>query len=468
MFLRLFMTLLIAVGLVLSPIPFAQHEPQGPGGALADDDGGDDGDDGGGTDGGQGASGSGGPSGEGGRVRGNSRSGSGVGLLQRLFPGLTPQRQRTVRRAPPPTPPGFARDEIVALSLDDDDLDALLAQGFAVLEEIDVPGVAAVPRRLSIPGGVDLAQARDIVRALPSGADADFNHFYRTEQGFAENCVGADCPARLMIGWPMPPAREGTCGSSVALGMIDTGINAEHETFEGARLDVERFSPEAVEASRALHGTAVAALLVGHPSSRSPGLVPNARLFAQDAFYRRGGDERADVFTLVRALGRQAEEEVRVLNLSFAGPDNRVLGTVIDRLVRELDMVVVAVGNDGPGAAPSYPAAYEGVIAVTAVDRNGAIYRRAGRGTHVDLAAPGVNVWTAASVSGARWKTGTSFAVPFVTAAVAMLRETRPDLSAAEVGTVLRERAGDLGAPGQDDIFGAGLLNIEGLCDDRS
>ena len=54
------------------------------------------------------------------------------------------------------------------------------------------------------------------------------------------------------------------------------------------------------------------------------------------------------------------------------------------------------------------------------MDRGGRVYRRAGRGAHVDFAAPGVAVWTAAWVRGARPKTGTSFATPFVTAAVVL------------------------------------------------
>ena len=91
--------------------------------------------------------------------------------------------------------------------------------------------------------------------------------------------------------------------------------------------------------------------------------------------------------------------------------------------------MIAAAGNDGPRAEPAYPAAYDSVIAVTAVDRSGTIYRRAIRGAHVDLAAQGVEVWTAASVKGARWKTGTSFAAPYVTAAVALWLQHDPMLT---------------------------------------
>lgn len=463
-----FFTIAVCAGLIwiggISPW-FGSHPPVGVAWADDGDDGGDDGD--GDDDGDDGAGYGGGGGGNRGFGGVSGGGGGGVGL-NRMIERLFQPRRAPPRQAPAPRPaprPDFAPNEIVALDLTDDDLATLIGQGFAVLQEAAVPGLDVVSRRLSVPGDLTLAQARDAVRALPSGQEADFNHFYRSESGFDANCRGAECPARQMIDWPQASARAGTCGSSITIGMVDTGINDGHETFAGARLELRRLSPDDFDASRALHGTAVAALLVGDPATRSPGLVPGARLVAVDAFYRRGGDERADVFTLLQAIGFLADQGVQVLNLSLAGPDNTVLARVMDQLVTARDIVVVAaVGNAGPRADPEFPAAYEPVIAVTAVDRGGAIYRRAVRGPHVDIAAPGVNVWTAASISGARWKTGTSFAVPFVTAAAAILREARPDLTATEVADALRDAATDLGDPGLDEVFGAGLLNIAGVC----
>ncbi|MDO5705013.1 MAG: S8 family serine peptidase, partial [Paracoccus sp. (in: a-proteobacteria)] len=91
-------------------------------------------------------------------------------------------------------------------------------------------------------------------------------------------------------------------------------------------------------------------------------------------------------------------------------------------------------------------------------------YRRASRGEHIDLAAPGVEVWTAASISGARPQTGTSFAAPFVTAAAALLLQENPDLTPADLREQLRVSARDLGAEGQDDIYGHGLLTVPEVC----
>lgn len=405
-------------------------------------------------------------------------------------PGITRggerDRARRVRRAvlAAPPPPVAAADEIVVTDLPPEALVQLQAEGFDLIEEVALALADLRLARLRVPPALGLEAARARVRALPGGEDADFNHFYRPEEGAAAEataqaatgatCAHENCGAFSLVGWPV--ARGGTCRVTVPVGVIDTGVNAGHDILAGARLEVIRLTPEGAAPSGAVHGTAVTSLLVGAEGSRVPGLIPEAEVIAVDVFSESRGDERADVPSVLRGLDLLAGRGVRVMNLSLAGPENRVLEVVLDALTGPGEdagadgaekggaLIVAAAGNGGPDAAPSWPAAHPGVLAVTAVDGRGRIYRAAQRGDHVDLAAPGVGLLAATSIRGARGKNGTSYAVPFVTAAAAVMLSRDPALGPREVAAALTGTARDLGAEGRDPIFGAGLLDAAGLC----
>ncbi len=372
------------------------------------------------------------------------------------------RQQRPAVRAPAPLP-DRAPDEIVAAGLTAPQLDALLADGFTILERTEIGGFGGEVLRLRIPPNTRLEAARDLVVAAAPQSLADFSHYYRSEQ--AEACSGPHCASIELIDWPGGAGLPAGCGGSVAIGLIDTAINPDHAAFAGGQVEVIRLADTALPVSGKQHGTAVAALLVGAAGSRAPGLLPGAKIVAVDAFYRGGRrDDRSGVYELLRALDLLDRRGVRVANMSLAGPPNILL----ERLVRELSsegmVIVAAAGNGGPKAAPAYPAAYAEVIAVTAVDRAKRVYRRAGRGDHIDLAAPGVDIWSAASVSGARAKTGTSFAAPFVTAAAALLKAADDNASTADILSALARSAEDLGVSGKDPVFGWGLINARAAC----
>jgi minor extracellular protease Epr len=99
-----------------------------------------------------------------------------------------------------------------------------------------------------------------------------------------------------------------------------------------------------------------------------------------------------------------------------------------------------------------YPAALDGVVAVTAVDVALAPWPQASPGPHVALAAPGVDLYTA----GDKYRSGTSFAAPFATVALALERERGGAGAPARVLAAAR----DLGPPGRDPVFGAGLVQL--------
>jgi minor extracellular protease Epr len=375
--------------------------------------------------------------------------------------GGTAPRRTQPRTAPPP--PLAAPDEIMVTDLSPESLALLQAEGFTTLSQDDLATLGRTLQRLRIPSGLTLEAARDRVRTLPEGEDADLNHFYRPTGGEGTDCAHANCRAFSLVGWPDDRAPD--CRVTLPIGIIDTGVNPDHDIIAPAGVEVLRLTPPGAEASAEVHGTAVASLLVGAPGSRVPGLVPEAKLIAVDAFIRQGSDERADVAALLRGIDLLAQRGVRVMNLSLSGPPNAVLAEALDTLQGPEGVVIVAAaGNAGPGAPPAFPAAYPGVLAVTAVDARGRIYRAAQRGSHLDLAAPGVDLLAATSIRGARGQSGTSYAAPFVTAAAAILLSRDPTLTPAAIADRLRGTARDLGAVGPDEVYGAGLLNTATLC----
>lgn len=387
-------------------------------------------------------------------------------------------RSRTTRRqavASAPPPAAFAA-EIVVTDLSAQDLATLIAEGFSLAERKTIVTLAATLDRLSPPAGVSLEAARDRVRLLATGRDADFNHFYRSSQAdtgevgpaqpVAAACTHDNCDAWRAINWPVGRIASGRCQVTTVIGLIDTGINTDHDIIAGARLNVIQRAGTNLP-SGAVHGTAIASLLVGSETSRVPGLLPDAEVLAVDVFDRVSGDERADVPALVEGLDLLATRKVRLYNLSLSGPPNTVLSRMLDRLTDEagLDATVVsAAGNSGPTAPPAWPGAHPYVLAVTAIDTRERLYRQAQRGDHLALAAPGVNILAATSVQGARGKTGTSFAVPFVTATAALLMSQPTPQTGAQVRATLAATARDLGGPGRDSMFGFGLVSAGLFC----
>ena len=205
------------------------------------------------------------------------------------------------------------------------------------------------------------------------------------------------------------------------------------------------------------HGTAVAELLAG------PGRLRDARLFhAAVVGSVPDADPAAGVDAILRAIDWLHGSGVRLVNVSLAGPYNKILDRGLAAAADRGMVIVAAVGNDGPGSPPRYPAAFDFVIAVTAVDADLVPYARAPRGDYVDFSAPGVDVFV--PLNGGRYMTGTSIAAPFVTAVIASSPEAATLGSVAMVRASLAQAAVDLGATGADDVFGAGLARALAAC----
>ena len=101
---------------------------------------------------------------------------------------------------------------------------------------------------------------------------------------------------------------------------------------------------------------------------------------------------------------------------------------------------------------------------MTAIDYRLRPYKNANRGEYLTVAAPGVGIWTPSWLGG-KYRTGTSYAAPHVTGAVALIRKHSPQLGYKELHRRLQRHSYDLGAPGKDPVFGWGLLKAPMACE---
>jgi subtilisin family serine protease len=247
------------------------------------------------------------------------------------------------------------------------------------------------------------------------------------------------------------------------VGVIDTEIDLGHPAFKGRKIYRERFAPEGRTLAPDWHGTGVLSVLAGNPASGTPGLIPDAEFFTAAIFYTEdGGAMATDTVSLLRALSWMEAQGVKLINMSFAGPQDELVQDQIAELSAKGVVLVAAAGNEGPAAAPAYPAAYPQVIAVTAVTKDLRNYRYANRGEHIDVAGPGAGIWAAVPSGREGSHSGTSFAAPHVTGIIAVM--PRESLTGKKDELLDSMPVVDLGAPGRDPVYGRGLLVAPSFC----
>ncbi len=335
------------------------------------------------------------------------------------------------------------RNEVVALSPSPEALERARAEGFGVGRTRALEGLDATVVVLRAPAGMSTRRALRRLRQLDPGGIYDFNHVYLGSGVVGE---GADDAPTASSTTPLPQAK------GARVGLIDGGVQRSHQVFRDVSIREHGCAGGGVPSA---HGTAVASLLVGH-ADHFNGVAVGAELYSADVYcgMATGGavDAVADAFAWL------ARERVPVINISLVGPANGLLEQVIRLVTARGHIVVAAVGNDGPGAPPLYPAAYPAVVAVTGVDARRRVLVEACRGKHVDFAAPGADMAAAGLDAEFALVRGTSFAAP-IAAGLFARQLTELDRARAESAVAaLTSQAVDLGVRGPDKVYGNGLV----------
>ncbi|HWO65580.1 MAG TPA: S8 family serine peptidase [Umezawaea sp.] len=243
-------------------------------------------------------------------------------------------------------------------------------------------------------------------------------------------------------------------GTGVLVGLVDTGVDADDPGLAGALLPGTQFpdlGSGSVDARG--HGTTMALLIAGRGvDGGTVGVAPGARIVPARL---DGGPADAEA-----AIRWVVDRGAKVVNLSLGTAGGSAAYDEGLRYAREHDVVVVAAaGNAATDVRVTSPADRRGVLAVSAVDRDGAFGEDVSvRGPEVALAAPGIGIATSRR-GGARPTSGTSQAAAIVSGVAALVRARFPDLAADDVVRRLTATARDAGPPGRDERYGFGVVD---------
>jgi type VII secretion-associated serine protease mycosin len=254
-----------------------------------------------------------------------------------------------------------------------------------------------------------------------------------------------------------------TTGQGVIVAVVDSGSGPHPDLVEnllpGRSIigTVETQDGRDIDASG--HGTHVSGIIaaVANNGIGGSGVAPNAKILPIQVLDQAGQGDARDVAAGVRFA---ADNGARVINLSLGGAtESSSLTQAITYANDKGVLVVAAAGNGGAADKPKWPASLDLTLAVTAVDQANNATSFDQRGDYIDLSAPGANIVSTAKGDYVTLS-GTSMAAGFVAGAAALLFAAEPRVTNAQVRDILLRTATDIGEPGRDVTFGAGLINM--------
>jgi len=261
--------------------------------------------------------------------------------------------------------------------------------------------------------------------------------------------------------WPL-----GNTADPIKVGVVDTGISNKHpDLLANVKGGVNTINPLKSWNDDNGHGSHVAGIIAALDNDIGViGVGPAIDLYAIKVLGANGSGYLSDV---IEGIDWAIAHNMQVINMSLGtSSDIQSFHDAVASAKNAGIVVVAAAGNSG--GAVSFPAAYPEAIAVSATDENNVLASWSSRGPEVDLAAPGVNIYSTYKGTGYATLSGTSMAAPHVAGSAALVLNTPVGAYDAnangkwdpdEVQKKLQDRATDLGAAGFDPLYGWGLVN---------
>lgn len=335
-------------------------------------------------------------------------------------------------------------------------ISAAKARGIDVLDSMSL-GFSV---RVRVKQPKDLQDALDEV---PAPARSSSNYYVLSPEIPKKNPMAASgvyVPfGSQSLAWLGVNVDNSAWGRGTWVAVLDNGVYSHPALREEriGRVDlVNEPLPSSELPEHAGHANAVASIIAGN-NSDAKGIAPDATILSVKVMSAEGV---GDVFTLAKGIVESVDRGAKVINMCLGSyGDSFILRDAVSYAQSRGAVLVAATGNEAVEGV-TYPARYDGVVAVSAVDANGQHAFFANRGKEVTISAPGVGVTAAWSERDFTGFSGTSAAVPFVSGAIAALLSQSPGMTGSEAVDILVRYADEAGAPGRDDAFGNGILDV--------
>ncbi|MBJ7935607.1 MULTISPECIES: S8 family peptidase [Bacillus cereus group] len=260
-------------------------------------------------------------------------------------------------------------------------------------------------------------------------------------------------------------AWQKTKGEGIKVAILDTGIDEDHPDLIDNVKEYIDFtnSPSQYEDMQG-HGTHVAGIVAAMDNGIGMvGVAPKAELYCAKVL---GDNGKGGFEAMIRGIKWAIDRKVDIISMSL-GTSSRppeVLYQVIKQATAQGIVFVAATGNENSQVC--YPAAYDEVIAVSAVDENMQHPQFSNHGIENEICAPGVNILSTYKEGHYARLSGTSMATPIISGAIALILARYKQLhngakpSVSSVHELLQHMVKDLGVQGRDEIYGAGIINL--------
>lgn len=249
---------------------------------------------------------------------------------------------------------------------------------------------------------------------------------------------------------------KGITGKGVKIAILDSGLNNHSELrTEYIRDGYNSIDPNNQPLDDFGHGTFITGVIAATYNDKGfIGVAPDAEIYPVKVLNKYGVGDIEDV---VRGIEWCIENDIDIINMSFAvSKDHSILKNAIQSALNA-GIFIVASGKNSSGGIVGYPASYEDVISVTAIDRDLNIADTSPQGK-IDYSAPGVDIVTITHDGKYQYFSGNSIATPFITGLIALLLQSNKEVSNKNIMNVLKPYVKDLGTKGPDDVYGKGMI----------